>query len=70
MEFELNGAIVNMTLQVLALFTENFDYQTMRKDFVHNILISDMLGKTIYAHIISDEYAGRVKNGQMYDAIR
>ncbi|KAJ2302985.1 translation initiation factor eIF-2B epsilon subunit, GEF [Coemansia sp. RSA 2706] len=38
---------------VLALFTENFDYHLMRRDFIHGILESDILGKTIYAHILA-----------------
>ncbi|KAJ2084447.1 translation initiation factor eIF-2B epsilon subunit, GEF [Coemansia sp. RSA 988] len=38
---------------VLALFTENFDYHTMRRDFIHGILESDILGKTIYAHVLA-----------------
>ncbi|KAJ2814703.1 translation initiation factor eIF-2B epsilon subunit, GEF, partial [Coemansia erecta] len=37
---------------VLALFTENFDYHIMRRDFIHGILESDILGKTIYAHVL------------------
>ncbi|KAJ2852683.1 translation initiation factor eIF-2B epsilon subunit, GEF [Coemansia brasiliensis] len=37
---------------VLALFTENFDYHIMRRDFIHGILESDILSKTIYAHIL------------------
>ncbi|RUP09755.1 hypothetical protein BC936DRAFT_140066, partial [Jimgerdemannia flammicorona] len=67
--FVLTTPIASFREQVPALFTENFDYQSMRRDFVHGILTSDLLGKTIYTHIISDEYAGRVKNGQIYDSI-
>ncbi|KAJ1866333.1 translation initiation factor eIF-2B epsilon subunit, GEF [Coemansia sp. RSA 989] len=37
---------------VLALFTENFDYHIMRRDFIHGILESDILSKTIYAHVL------------------
>ncbi|KAJ2120433.1 translation initiation factor eIF-2B epsilon subunit, GEF [Coemansia sp. RSA 1822] len=40
------------TPDVLALFTENFDYHIMRRDFIHGILESDILGKTIYAHVL------------------
>lgn len=39
------------SLEVLVLFTENFDYQDMKKDFVKGILESDLLGKTIYSHV-------------------
>ncbi|KAK9768397.1 translation initiation factor eIF-2B epsilon subunit, GEF [Basidiobolus ranarum] len=57
------------SVEVPALFTENFDYQTMRKDFVHGILTSDILGKTIYCNIIQDEYAARVCNSQLYEVV-
>ncbi|ORX87729.1 nucleotide-diphospho-sugar transferase [Basidiobolus meristosporus CBS 931.73] len=57
------------SVEVPALFTENFDYQSMRRDFVHGILTSDILGKTIYCNIIQDEYAARVCNSQLYEVV-
>jgi translation initiation factor eIF-2B subunit epsilon len=54
---------------VPALFTENFDYQDIRVDFVSGILTSDLLEQTIHVHVIDDEYAARVRSTQMYDAI-
>ncbi|KAF9942349.1 hypothetical protein BGZ67_002072 [Mortierella alpina] len=57
------------SVEVPALFTENFDYQDIREDFVHGILTSDLLGKTIHFHEVSDVYAARVRSTQMYDAI-
>ncbi|KAG0205877.1 hypothetical protein BGX28_002567 [Mortierella sp. GBA30] len=57
------------SVEVPALFTENFDYQDIRADFVHGILTSDLLGKTIHFHEVSDVYAARVRSTQMYDAI-
>lgn len=54
---------------VPALFTENFDYNHIRKDFVHGILTSDLLGKTIFAHVVTDHYAARVRSLQAYDAV-
>ncbi|KAJ2455527.1 translation initiation factor eIF-2B epsilon subunit, GEF, partial [Coemansia sp. RSA 2337] len=39
--------------EVLSLLTENFDYQVMRRDFVHRTLVSDLLSSTIYAHILT-----------------
>ncbi|CAN6668782.1 translation initiation factor eIF2B subunit epsilon [Trichomonascus vanleenenianus] len=57
------------TNDVPALFQENFDYEFIRSQFVKGILTSDLLGKTIYAHIISDKYAARVQSQQTYDAI-
>ncbi|ORY31492.1 nucleotide-diphospho-sugar transferase [Rhizoclosmatium globosum] len=57
------------SVDVPALFTENFDYQDIRKHFVRGILESDILGKQIHCHIITDTYAARVRSTQMYDSI-
>lgn len=57
------------SVEVPALFTENFDYRDVAGDFVHGILTSDLLGKRIYCHLIGDEYAARVKNTFLYDSI-
>ncbi|CAG8513002.1 5446_t:CDS:10 [Racocetra fulgida] len=45
--------------QVDICSVENFDYQDIRKDFVYGILTSDLLGKTIYCHLVKDVYAAR-----------
>lgn len=52
-----------------ALFTENFDYNSIRTDFVSGILTSDILGKTIYTHILDNNYSARVESYQTYDAV-
>ncbi|CAG8443520.1 6183_t:CDS:10 [Acaulospora morrowiae] len=57
------------SVEVPPLFTENFDYQDIRKDFVYGILTSELLGKTIYCHVVKDAYAARVRSLQTYDAI-
>ncbi|KAI8976815.1 hypothetical protein BDB01DRAFT_802670 [Pilobolus umbonatus] len=57
------------SLEVPALFTENFDWQRLRSDFVHGILTSDILGKTIYSNIVFEPYIARVQNEQLYDTI-
>lgn len=55
---------------VPALFTENFDYQHIRRHFLHGILTDyDLYSKTIHTHIISDSYAARVRSFQTYDAV-
>ena len=54
--------------EVLLLFTENFDYQHLRLDFLKGILESDILNKTVYAHIV-DGYSVRVNSSFMYDAV-
>ena len=55
--------------EVLALFTENFDYQDLRKDFVKGILTSDLYGKSIHVHIIESEYAASVSSTLTYDSV-
>jgi translation initiation factor eIF-2B subunit epsilon len=39
---------------VPALFTENFDYQTLQPHFVNGILTSDLLGKTISCSVVGE----------------
>ncbi|KAG5437118.1 hypothetical protein PCANB_001239 [Pneumocystis canis] len=55
--------------EVPALFTENFDYQDIRKDFVHGVLTSDFLQKTIHCYVIENNYAACVQSLQAYDVI-
>jgi translation initiation factor eIF-2B subunit epsilon len=58
------------SLNVLALFTENFDYQDMRKDFVRGILQCDILGHKIgFYELAPDEYAARVRSSHLYDSV-
>lgn len=58
------------TLDVLAQWSENFDYNSLRKSFLFGVLKDHELnGKTIHTHILSDQYAARVKNLKAYDAI-
>ncbi|KAI8991766.1 hypothetical protein BDF20DRAFT_904238 [Mycotypha africana] len=57
------------SVEVPALFTENFDWQRLRSDFVHGIVTSDILGKTIYTRLATESYVGRVQNEQLYATI-
>ncbi|PIA19151.1 nucleotide-diphospho-sugar transferase, partial [Coemansia reversa NRRL 1564] len=75
-EVEMRADLIDTSISicspdVLALFTENFDYHTMRRDFIHGILESDILGKTIYAHVLAGRggYAASVIDTAAYDAI-
>jgi translation initiation factor eIF-2B subunit epsilon len=63
-------SIFTQTSQVPALFSENFDWQHLRSDFVRGVLTSDILGKTIYTYISNDSYAARIQNSQQYDSVR
>ena len=46
--------------EFLMLFTDNFDYQSIRRDFIVGTLNERELGNTLYGHEISTrEYAAR-----------
>ena len=56
--------------EVLYLFTDNFDYQNIRRDFVVGTLNERELGNNIYAHFLEQrEYAVRVDSLRTYDAV-
>lgn len=58
------------TPDVLALWTENFDYQSLRKSFLYGVLKDHELnGKTIHTHIIPGDYAARVDSLRTYHSI-
>lgn len=54
---------------VLALFTENFDYQQVGRDFIRGVIQSDILSNTLHAHITTDAYAAFVQSFRVYDAV-
>ena len=54
------------TPEVPALFTENFDYEDLRKDLVNGVLTSDILSKTIYCYIVKEGYCARITNYDNY----
>ncbi|KAI9801632.1 MAG: hypothetical protein M1833_002314 [Piccolia ochrophora] len=58
------------TPDVLALWTDSFDYEAPRKHFLYGVLKDyELNGKTIHTHIINDHYAARVRSLQAYDAV-
>lgn len=58
------------TPDVLSLWSDSFDYQTPRKQFLYGVLKDyELNGKTIHTHIIKDHYAARVRNLKAYDAV-
>jgi translation initiation factor eIF-2B subunit epsilon len=38
--------------EVLMMFSDNFDYQSLKRDFVVGTLSEEELGKKIYCHIL------------------
>jgi translation initiation factor eIF-2B subunit epsilon len=58
------------TPNVLALWSDNFDFQAPRKGFLHSVLKDyELNGKTFHTHIVSDHYAARVRNLHAYDSV-
>lgn len=58
------------TPDVLALWSESFDYELPRKNFLHGVLKDwELNGKFIYTEVVENGYAARANNLQMYDAI-
>ncbi|KAI9676897.1 MAG: hypothetical protein M1817_006736 [Caeruleum heppii] len=58
------------TPDVLALWTDSFDYEAPRTQFLFGVLKDyELNGKTIHTHIITDQYAARVRDLAAYDAI-
>ncbi|KAK4996815.1 hypothetical protein LTR28_000063, partial [Elasticomyces elasticus] len=58
------------TPDVLALWSDNFDYEAPRKGFLHSVLKDyELNGKTIHTHVVDEHYAARVKNLNAYDSI-
>lgn len=58
------------TPDVLALWSESFDYELPRKNFLHGVLKDwELNGKLMYSEIIEEGYGARASNLQMYDCI-
>lgn len=55
--------------EVLSLFTDNFDYQHLRRHFLKGLLVDDIMGYKIYTHEIHSNYAAKVENFRSYDTI-
>ncbi|PKI82944.1 translation initiation factor eIF-2B epsilon subunit, GEF [Malassezia vespertilionis] len=55
------------SIDVPPLFTENFDYQTLRRDYVQGILTSDLLEAKIFVHIAPPADATSTSSGAPWD---
>ncbi|XP_060670590.1 uncharacterized protein LOC107419573 isoform X2 [Ziziphus jujuba] len=55
--------------EVLSLFTDNFDYQHLRRHFVKGLLVDDIMGYKIFTHEIHSSYAARIDNFRSYDTV-
>ncbi|KAG5918591.1 hypothetical protein E4U42_006798 [Claviceps africana] len=74
-EFEVRADLIDAhidicTPEVLALWSESFDYELPRRHFLHGVLKDwELNGKMIYAEVLEDRYAARASNLQLYDSI-
>ncbi|KAH6891034.1 nucleotide-diphospho-sugar transferase [Thelonectria olida] len=74
-DFEIRSDLIDAqidicTPEVLALWSESFDYELPRRNFLHGVLKDwELNGKMIYAEIFDEGYAARASNLQLYDAI-
>ncbi|KAK0610462.1 nucleotide-diphospho-sugar transferase [Bombardia bombarda] len=74
-EFEMRSDLIDTgidicTPDVLALWSESFDYELPRKNFLHGVLKDwELNGKLFYTEILDKGYAARASNLRMYDCI-
>lgn len=58
------------TPEVLSLWSDNFDYQSVRQGFLSEVLKDyELNGKTVHTYIVADQYAARVQSLRAYDAV-
>ncbi|KAF2772533.1 heat shock transcription factor 2 [Teratosphaeria nubilosa] len=58
------------TLDVLGQWSDNFDWQALRRGFLYGVLKDyETFQRKIHTHVVKEGYAARVKNLQSYDAI-
>ncbi|KAG1803652.1 nucleotide-diphospho-sugar transferase [Suillus plorans] len=73
-EVEIRNDLIDCSIdicsvEVPSLFQDNFDYGDVRRDFVHGVLTSDLLMKSIYCYVAKEGYAARVRDTRSYDSI-
>ncbi|KAJ7740705.1 nucleotide-diphospho-sugar transferase [Mycena maculata] len=73
-EIEIRNDLIDCSIDVCSvevpsLFQDNFDYEDIRRDFLHGVLTSDLLMKNIYCYVAEDGYAARVKDTKSYESI-
>jgi len=57
-------------MDVLAQWSDNFDFQSLRNSFLRGVLKDfETYGKTIHTYVVKDQYATRVKSLRAYNAV-
>ncbi|MCJ1271579.1 hypothetical protein MMC22_011481 [Lobaria immixta] len=58
------------TPEVLSLWSDNFDYQSVRQGFLSEVLKDyELTRKTIHTYVVVDQYAARVQSLRAYNAV-
>lgn len=58
------------TPEVLSLWSDNFDYQSVRQSFLSEVLKDyELTRKTIHTYVVVDQYAARVQSLRAYNAV-
>lgn len=65
----IDTGIYICSTEVLMLFSDNFDYQNVRKDFVTGVLSEEELGNKLYMHEVHDRYATRIRSLRCFAAV-
>jgi translation initiation factor eIF-2B subunit epsilon len=65
----LDTGIYICSPEVPMLFSDNFDYQNVRKDFVSGVLSEEELGNKLYIHEVQNKYATRIRSFRSYGAV-
>ena len=65
----INSEIYVCAPEVFMMFSENFDYQNLRHDFIGGVLSEEELGNKIFFHECRKYYAQCVQNLRCFDAV-
>ncbi|TKX21700.1 putative translation initiation factor eIF-2B subunit epsilon [Elsinoe australis] len=66
----IDAGIDICTPDVLALWSDNFDYEVPRRGFLHSVLKDyELNGKKIHVHVEEEGYAARVRDVRSYGAV-
>lgn len=74
-DFEVRADLIDPGIDIctpaaLALWSDSFDYELPRKNFLNGVLKDwELNGKAIYAEIVEEGYAARANNLPMYESI-
>lgn len=74
-DFEVRADLIDPQIDIctpaaLALWSDSFDYEMPRRDFLNGVLKDwELNGKSIYAEIIEEGYAARATSLPMYESV-